>query len=364
MAMSAGAGGKVEEPSASGALGVSDSEERIAVLPPRLLQEGPGKLTPVAVLTGHTDRVWHVSFHPKHELLASCSGDKTVRLWEPEPSSTPKAAGVEPRWRCVEVLEGVATRTIRVCEWSPDGRFLATCSFDGAVRVWEVNIVTGGRVKSELVATLEGHENEVKGVAWSADGTLLASCGRDKSVWIWDATEVDEGGEYECVEVLHGHSQDVKCVTFHPSRSLLVSCGYDDSVKVWEEVEEDWVCSSTLTGHTSTVWQTAFEPSEGNRLVSCSDDLGLRVWHWFDGAGKDGGGTFKCTAVLPKVHSRTIFSCVAGSTWSCRGVCLRVCWCDVTGPGDVVGCCMATAGLIGAPPPTPSPPVVRMMQWL
>lgn len=39
------------------------------------------KLEELQSLEGHDDRVWSVSWSPSGELLASTSGDKTVRIW-------------------------------------------------------------------------------------------------------------------------------------------------------------------------------------------------------------------------------------------------------------------------------------------
>ncbi len=57
---------------------------------------------------------------------------------------------------------------------------MASAGFDGITAIWEF---TNGEF--ECIATLEGHENEVKSVSWSPNGQLVATCSRDKSVWIW-----------------------------------------------------------------------------------------------------------------------------------------------------------------------------------
>lgn len=112
---------------------------------------------------------------------------------------------------------------------SPDGRYIASVSFDATTVIWEKQ---GNSY--EVVSSLEGHESEVKSVAWSPSGSYIATCSRDKSVWIWEA---DPDTDFECISVLHGHTQDVKFVKWHPTEDLLVSVSYDDTVRIWAENE-------------------------------------------------------------------------------------------------------------------------------
>ncbi|KAI8821138.1 WD40-repeat-containing domain protein [Fimicolochytrium jonesii] len=215
----------------------------------------------LAELPGHTDRVWSISWHPTLPLFASCSGDKSVRLWKLDEGNG--------SWGCVSTLDDAHKRTIRSVAFSPDGKLLATASFDASTAIWERDID-----KWDCVATLEGHENEVKSVSWSASGALLATCSRDKSVWIW---EVVGDSDFECLSVLQEHEQDVKMVQWHPNEELLVSASYDDTMKIWREDDDDWYCSDTLKGHGSTVWGVDFNDT-GDLLASVSDDRTLRFW--------------------------------------------------------------------------------------
>ena len=63
--------------------------------------------------------------------------------------------------------------------FSPDGRLLASGSWDGMVKLWEVasgRLLWSGR-----------HTSHVNGVAFTPDGLTLASAGNDPMVQIWDA---------------------------------------------------------------------------------------------------------------------------------------------------------------------------------
>lgn len=143
---------------------------------------------------------------------------------------------------------------------------------------------------------LDGHESEVKSVAWSAGGNFLATCSRDKSIWVWEEIGDDD---FETVAVMSDHDGDVKCVAWHPEEELLASGSYDNDIRLWRE-EDDWGCVEVLSGHESTVWGIDWERPSGSRLCSCSEDMTIRIW-------SDSSG-WREEAQLPRRHERSIYA--------------------------------------------------------
>jgi predicted NACHT family NTPase len=86
----------------------------------------------------------------------------------------------ENRALAVNTLKGHESEVYSV-GFSPDGKQLASGSFDKTIKIWDV---TTGKVLN----TLKGHESLVNSVEFSPDGQQLASGSRDKTIKIWDVT--------------------------------------------------------------------------------------------------------------------------------------------------------------------------------
>ena len=67
----------------------------------------------------------------------------------------------------------------------PEDRVVASCSEDKSIKLW--NLDDGG-----LISTMRGHTREVMSVCFSPDGTKIVSGSFDKTVMIWDAASGEQ----------------------------------------------------------------------------------------------------------------------------------------------------------------------------
>lgn len=144
--------------------------------------------------------------------------------------------------------------------FSPDGKFLATCSEDVTTKIWNLQDF------SELM-TLEGHFQEINDVVFSMDGNKLITAG-DRSIRIWDV------GTWTEEKIFIGHHTYVWSVNADPTLSFLASGSFDKQPRIWNVNTGE---SISLEGHDKSVLATAISP-DGKYLASGSLDENIMLW--------------------------------------------------------------------------------------
>lgn len=159
------------------------------------------------------------------------------------------------------------SNAIKALALSPDGTSLASVSYDGTIKIWDLH-------KKELVKTLIKHTKGVYAVAFSQDGTLLASGGGDNSAKLWSLSN------YQVICNLTAHLSSVLCLSFSPDGKVLATGSMDKMIRLWNVETGELI--NTLMGHSFWVESVAFSP-QGFILVSSSNDKTLKFWNWKSG---------------------------------------------------------------------------------
>ena len=188
--------------------------------------------------------------------------DVTVKTERPEPIASGMAS------------MNVYGHAIVGLDWTPDGRYLATGSADGIIRLWDFET-------NSPAFQWQAHKNWAFSVAFSPDGKVIATGGGDNLVKLWDADS------FEMIAQLEGHTDDVHSVVFTPDGTMLASSGDDCEIRFWDLETRRTV--KLLKGHKAQIPSIAIGPN-GRFLASASRDDTVRLWEI---------GSGETVAVLP-----------------------------------------------------------------
>merc|ERR1712216_960873 len=195
------------------------------------------------------------------DVLLSGSRDKTIIAWTLD--------GSESYGTPLKSLKG-HSHYVQDVTISSDGQFAMGGSWDGTLRLWDLNTGTTTR-------RFVSHEKDVLSVAFSADNRQIVSGSRDKTVKLWNTL-----GECKYTITEDGHTEWVSCVRFSPSPTnpLIVSCGWDNLVKVWKL--SNCKLRTNLIGHTGYLNTVTVSP-DGSLCASGGKDGIAILWYLQEG---------------------------------------------------------------------------------
>lgn len=194
----------------------------------------------------HDDEVLGLAFSPDGKQLASASYDRTARVWDSHTGE--------------KISSFVHNGPVNALVFSEDGKSIVSVSSDGVGRVWEISsgkeiarLPTESKVKIEVVAMNSTTHHIAMG---DANGR----------VWVWGINT-----DY-VTSMPHGNS--IASVNYSPDAKLLATASWDKTARVWDATTGQQIAEIP---HESMVVAAVFSP-DGLWMASGSLTGTIKVW--------------------------------------------------------------------------------------
>jgi platelet-activating factor acetylhydrolase IB subunit alpha len=160
-------------------------------------KEGLPKQPEKHELIGHRNKVTRVAFHPIYDVLASCSEDASIKLWDTETGENDKT------------LRG-HTKKINSIAFNNQGNMMVSTSMDMSIKLWNMEV-------HQCIKTMKGHEHNIPNAKFMPAGDQVVSCSWDNTLKLWDC------GTGYCLKTYKGHDNWVTNLDINTKGTRMVS---------------------------------------------------------------------------------------------------------------------------------------------
>eukprot|EP00978_Attheya_sp_CCMP212_P041582 scaffold240359_cov46-Attheya_sp.AAC.2 len=213
----------------------------------RLFEINTALSNPVLTLEGHTAPVTSLGFQRDGRYLYSCSEDGAY---------------------CVRYCQTVGSSESRAEIISGDQ--------NGCVKVWDLG---SSRCINDLVPDSNAGGSRarvpIQAVDISEDCRTLVATSNHAQVYVWDASN---SRDFKPITKFRAHNPGFYCLhaKISPDCRHLVTTSSDKTVRLWDTTT--WELTQTLAQHQKWVWDAVFS-ADSSYLVTASSDHSARLWN-------------------------------------------------------------------------------------
>ncbi|MCL4251968.1 MAG: PD40 domain-containing protein [Anaerolineae bacterium] len=230
----------------------------------------------MARLDGHEALVNYARFSPDGTRIATAGDDGRARVWD---ASTGAQQWVfAERDQPIDLIfqQLMSAITVTNVVWSPDGNRLMATGSDGAAIIW--NTQNGERVETlrvpgerGIIDTLSYH---ISDALWSPDGQRIVLNVMGGSPTVWDVSSS------QLLFTLEGHNDLNLPPRWSADGMQLITAGYDGTIRIWDGLTGQQVL---LMDHRATLYAAAWSP-DGSMIASVAENGTVRLWDASSGA--------------------------------------------------------------------------------
>lgn len=211
---------------------------------------------PVMTFEGHKGNITALEIQAEGKWMATSSEDGTVKVWDM------RSGTIQRDYHHREPVNDVVIH--------PNQGEVISCDHGGNLRVWDLteNTCTHHLIPEEGVP--------VRSVSVASNGTMLVAGNNKGNCYVWRMFNSRDVTSLHPITRFRSHSKYITKVLLSPDVKHLATCSADHTSRIWS-VDQDFKMETVLRGHQRWVWDCAFTADSAYLVTACSDQY-VRLW--------------------------------------------------------------------------------------